>query len=435
MAGGRRRLAYDERMIPPRLLAIIGSGETAPTMTSVHAELFERAGAAGERAVMLDTPFGFQENADDVAARSVAYFRDSVGHRVEVASFRDAQTATPLEYEQMCAQLAQAGWVFAGPGSPTYAIRQWSTTRVPELLSDKLAGGGVVVFASAAAVGLGEVALPVYEIYKVGQAPEWIGGLDLMRHAGLRAAVIPHYNNAEGGTHDTRFCYMGERRLRVLEATLPDGCSILGVDEHTACIIDVEVGSLSVRGRGRVTWRRDGTETHWHARDVVSLQEMTSAERSAPGGVAGVAPALTPPDVDREGANPFMEEVGSQRDAAVAALAARDPDGVAAAILAMETALHEWSRDTLQSDDPDRAREALRELVVRLAELARGGAVDPRKRVAPFVDAMLGLRDRARADGRFGDADALRDALVATGVAVHDSPQGSTWELGSAPPG
>ncbi len=434
MAGGRRTLAYDERMIPPRLLAIIGSGETAPTMTSVHAELFERAGAAGERAVMLDTPFGFQENADDVAARSVAYFRDSVGHRVEVASFRDAQTATPLEYEQMCAQLAQAGWVFAGPGSPTYAIRQWSATRVPKLLSDKLAGGGVVVFASAAAVGLGEVALPVYEIYKVGQAPEWIGGLDLMRHAGLRAAVIPHYNNAEGGTHDTRFCYMGERRLRVLEATLPDGCGILGVDEHTAGIIDVEVGSLSVRGRGRVTWRRDGTETHWRAPDVVSLKEMTSAERSAPGSVGGVAPTQTPPDVDREGANPFMEEVGSQRDAAVAALAARDPDGVAAAILAMETALHEWSRDTLQSDDPDRAREALRELVVRLAELARAGAVDPRNRVAPFVDAMLGLRDRARADGRFGDADALRDALLATGVAVHDTPQGSTWELGSAPP-
>jgi cyanophycinase-like exopeptidase len=422
-------------MTAHRFLAIIGSGETAPTMTAVHAELFQRAGPAGERAVMLDTPFGFQENADDVAARTVAYFRDSVGHRVEVASFRDAQTATPFEYEQMCAQLAQAGWVFAGPGSPTYAIRQWRSTRVPELLAGKLDRGGVVVFSSAAAVGLGEVAVPVYEIYKVGQAPEWVDGLDLMRHAGLRAAVIPHYNNAEGGTHDTRFCYLGERRLRVLEARLPDGCGILGVDEHTACIIDVEGGSFTVRGRGRVIWRRDGAETQWRAPDVVSLEEMTSGERSAPGAAGGAVPAPTQPEVDGEAANPFMEEVASQRAAAIAALAARDPDGVAAAILAMETALHEWSRDTLQSDDPDRAREALRELVVRLAELARAGAVDPRQRVAPFVDAMLSLRDRARADGRFGDADALREALVATGVAVHDTPEGSTWELPSALPG
>ncbi|HSP64875.1 MAG TPA: hypothetical protein VLO10_01675 [Candidatus Deferrimicrobium sp.] len=416
-------------MTVPRLLAIIGSGETAPTMTSVHAELFERAGK-GVRAVMLDTPFGFQENADDVAARTVAYFRDSVGRHVEVASFRDAQTASAIEYEQMCALVAEAGWVFAGPGSPTYAIRQWSGTRVPELLGQKLDTGGVVVFSSAAAVGLGEVAIPVYEIYKVGASPEWVPGLDLVRQAGVRAAVVPHYNNAEGGTHDTRYCYMGERRLRALEATLPDGCAILGVDEHTACIIDVDSATLTVRGRGRVTWRRDGRERHWHASEVVPLDEVTSARSSAISAPAVELQAVP----EAGGVNPFMDEVNSHRDDATAALVARDPDRVAAAILGIETAVHDWSQDTLQSDEPDRAREALRELVVRLAELARAGAVTPTQHVAPFVDAMLALRDRARSDGRFADADALRDALLATGVAVHDTPEGSTWELEPARP-
>jgi len=33
---------------------------------------------------------------------------------------------------------------------------------------------------------------------------------------------IPHYGNAEGGTHDTRCCYMDERRLPTLEAQLAD---------------------------------------------------------------------------------------------------------------------------------------------------------------------------------------------------------------------
>jgi cyanophycinase-like exopeptidase len=420
-------------MTAPRLLAIIGSGETAPTMTSVHAELFERAGPAGERAVMLDTPFGFQENADELAARTVGYFRDSVGRRIEVASFRDALTATPLEYEQMCAAIAQAGWVFAGPGSPTYAIRQWSGTRVPDLLASKLATGGVVVFSSAAAVGLGEVALPVYEIYKVGAPLEWTPGLDLVRRAGIRAAVIPHYNNAEGGTHDTRFCYMGERRLRVLESKLADGCGILGIDEHTACIIDVDAASLTIRGRGRVTWRRHETETHWRAPEVVSLADLTSPAHVAPHHHDGVAPLDDEPGGNGDGtggrATPFMEEVSDQRDTALCALAARDPDGAAEAMLAMEATLHEWASDPLQSDEPDRARASLRELVVRLAELARTGSTDPRERVAPLVDAVLGLRDRARSAGRFADADALRDALVASGVAVHDTPQGSTWEL------
>ncbi|MDQ2961510.1 MAG: hypothetical protein M3R48_10745, partial [Candidatus Dormibacteraeota bacterium] len=397
---------------------------------SVHQELFARAGDV--RAVMLDTPFGFQENADDIAARTVAYFRDSVGRAIEVASFRDGQTATAFEYEQMCARLAQAGWVFAGPGSPTYAIRQWQGTRVPELLNGKLTDGGVVVFSSAAAVGLGEVALPVYEVYKVGAAPAWIAGLDLVRHTGLRAAVIPHYNNAEGGTHDTRYCYMGERRLRVLERSLPEGCGILGVDEHTACIIDVEAGTLSVRGRGRVTWRRDGAERHWHAPDTVTLAEVVSADDTARPVLLRADELPVTNEPPRDSADPFMEEVNEQHDAAVSALSSRDPDGVAAAILAMESAVHEWSSDTLQSDEPDRARAVLRELVVNLAELARAGTVTPSQHVAPFVEAMLSLRDRARSEGRFGDADALRDALLANGVSVHDALQGSTWELEDA---
>ena len=53
--------------------------------------------------------------------------------------------------------------------------------------------------------------------------------------------MVPHYDNAEGGNHDTRFCYMGERRLSLLEAQLPEGVFILGVDEHTGLILDLDV--------------------------------------------------------------------------------------------------------------------------------------------------------------------------------------------------
>ena len=75
---------------------------------------------------------------------------------------------------------------------------------------------------SAAALTLGSHAVPVYEIYKVGADPEWVDGLDLLARAHrIAAAVIPHYDNKEGGTHDTRFCYLGEERLRALEAGCP----------------------------------------------------------------------------------------------------------------------------------------------------------------------------------------------------------------------
>ena len=65
-------------MSDPRILAIMGSGETAPTMAKVHRALFERLepGADAVPAVILDTPYGFQENADELSSRTVEFFAD-----------------------------------------------------------------------------------------------------------------------------------------------------------------------------------------------------------------------------------------------------------------------------------------------------------------------------------------------------------------------
>src|SRR3954451_4612587 len=106
----------------PGLLVIMGSGETAPTMIKPHRAIFERV---GERpAVLLDTPYGFQSNADDISARAIGYFAASVGRPVTVVPWRT--TPPPgLARERAVAALAGAGWVFAGPGSPTFTLRQW----------------------------------------------------------------------------------------------------------------------------------------------------------------------------------------------------------------------------------------------------------------------------------------------------------------------
>ncbi|HTT91616.1 MAG TPA: hypothetical protein VMF65_18830, partial [Acidimicrobiales bacterium] len=224
-----------------RLLAIMGSGETTPTMVKVHRQLFDQLGPAAGPAVLLDTPYGFQTNARDISTRAVSYFRESVRQQIEVVSLGTAEGS--VSFEAALARVSEAGWVFAGPGSPTYALRQWRPTVLPRLLSDKLLYGGCVVFASAAALTLGRWSVPVYEIYKVGADPVWADGLDLLTAVGLTVAVIPHFDNAEGGTHDTRYCYLGEERLQVMEAQLPPEGWVLGVDEHTACIFDFEAGT------------------------------------------------------------------------------------------------------------------------------------------------------------------------------------------------
>jgi len=406
----------------------MGSGETSPTMTSVHADLFARFDPPPVAAVMLDTPFGFQENAAEIAAKATTYFRENVRREMALASYRGEPWSATGDYETMLARVRAASYVFAGPGSPTYALRQWSDSAMPPLLVDKLRDGGCVVFASAAAATLGVVALPVYEIYKVGADPYWLPGLNVLATAGINAAVVPHYNNAEGGTHDTSRCYMGERRLRILEEMMPPDSFVLGVDEHTALILDLEAGTATVRGNSGVVLRHRGSERRIEAGSVVPLDVLRSGAEethSAPAAGGEAAAPLAP----AAPVNPFSDGVEERRDRFDAAVATADVGAAQAALLDLDAFLWEWSRESFATDEMDRARALMRSMLVRLGDLARLGARDPRAMVAPFVEAILALRRTARDERRFADADALRDALLHVGVEIKDSPSGTDWEL------
>ena len=63
-----------------------------------------------------------------------------------------------------------------------------------------------------------------------------------------------------------------------------------------------------------------------------------------------------------------------------------------------------------------------------LAEASAVG-VDRKEMVGPFVEGLLRLREQARAAGRWGEADEVRDLLAANGVVVEDGREGSAWKL------
>ena len=125
--------------------------------------------------------------------------------------------------------------------------------------------------------------------------------------------------------------------------------------------------------------------------------------------------------------SPLIETVRELERAFDDALAGGDAPAAVRAVLELEQTLVDWSRDTLQSDELDRGRSALRSMVVRLGELAQSGTADPRDTVGPFVEALLAARDRARANRRWNEADEIRDRLVAAGVEVRDTPEGTSW--------
>ena len=94
-------------------------------MAKVHRALFDRFEERGVPAAILDTPYGFQENADELSARTVEFFATNVGNPVEVASFR-AQDVDAVTESTAVARIRGARYLMAGPGSPSYALRQWA---------------------------------------------------------------------------------------------------------------------------------------------------------------------------------------------------------------------------------------------------------------------------------------------------------------------
>ena len=225
-------------------------------------------------AAIIDTPYGFQENADELSERTVRFFAENVGREFARRVLPVARDVDAVAAATAVARIRESATSWRGPGSPSYALRQWAGGPIPAALADQLRGGGILTMASAAALTLGAVTIPVYEIYKVGAAPIWLPGLDLLGPAtGLRAAVVPHYDNAEGGNHDTRFCYMGERRLRHAGAGAARRRFVLGIDSHTALVLDLDARTADARtSAASRPGRRPEHGASRRARDVASTR-------------------------------------------------------------------------------------------------------------------------------------------------------------------
>ena len=53
----------------------MGSGETSPTMVTPHQQILAGLGTLDQlKLSIVDTPFGFQENADDLTQKLIDFF-------------------------------------------------------------------------------------------------------------------------------------------------------------------------------------------------------------------------------------------------------------------------------------------------------------------------------------------------------------------------
>ena len=89
----------------------MGSGENSPAMVTPHQNILKKFGKESKR-INLDTPYGFQENVNELTEKIQKYFEVNVGFPIADSKLRNAKSNS-------ISDIQNADWVFAGPGSPT----------------------------------------------------------------------------------------------------------------------------------------------------------------------------------------------------------------------------------------------------------------------------------------------------------------------------
>lgn len=261
-------------------LLLFGSGETMPASGKAYEQLNRLIGAPPVISI-LETPAGFQPNSEKVAAEVGDYLKKRLQNyqpRVEIIPARYKGQSFSTDDPQILAPLLRSNWVFMGPGSPTYAIRQLKGSLTLEYLRALHMQGSALCLASAAVLAISKHTLPVYEIYKVGQDPFWAAGLDFLAPFGLDITFIPHWNNRDGGAGlDTSRCFMGRQRFERMLVDLPRGSTLVGIDEQTSLLIEFDPQPICrAYGKGIVSIFNDATEKHFSAGEDFQLKMLGS---------------------------------------------------------------------------------------------------------------------------------------------------------------
>lgn len=258
-------------------IALLGSGETSLAGGRIF-EILARRLPRPLHAVVLETPAGFELNSAQVAGRVADFLRVRLqNYQVQVTVVPARKRGTPFSPDdpQILRPLLEADLIFMGPGSPTYAVRQLRGSLAWDLIRARHRLGAALAFASAATIAVGAYALPVYEIYKVGEDVTCPPALNLFADFGLALSCVPHWNNTDGGADvDTSRCFIGMERFAEWCALLPPGHTVLGLDEHTGVIIDFAAGICTVAGVSSVSLVRACQARIFPSGAVFSVEEL-----------------------------------------------------------------------------------------------------------------------------------------------------------------
>jgi hypothetical protein len=362
-------------------------------MSRVHRDVLAKVQEPA-RPVFLDTAAGFETNVDAIVQKALDYYRHYLQLDLRVASFRHRDREPDSRVAAAVAEVRDSNLIFAGPGSPTYAVRHWRDTPVWDAVVRRFEDGADILFASAASIALGCYALPVYEIFKVGADPHWVEGLDLFGRLGFKLAIVPHFDDTSGGeNYDSRYCYVGAERFDTLQSLLPADVTIVGIDAYTAVTFDHHSGAATVTGQSGITLIGDGDSRRIESGETVPFEAFRSRDRHV---VTTFDPGRTVSGYEFS-------------------------DGPAGGEANDMSAFSDFVTG-LSGLPPQQRVELLAQVQSLTRRLKPDTAIEE-----SLLDLLVDLRTSLRQQKQFELADRMRDALAELGIEIGDTPQGSTW--------
>ena len=269
----------------PGKVAFLGSGETSLAGGRIFESLV-RDLKEPLRIAVMETPAGFELNSAQVVSRVGEFMASRLQNYkpvVDMIPARKKGSAFSPDDPEILKPLLYANLIFMGPGSPTYAIRQLKDSLAWDLIRARHRLGAALVFASAATISVGAHALPVYEVYKVGQDMHVVEGLHFFKDYGLHLSFVPHWNNAEGGADlDTSRCFVGMERFAEGCRRVPIENTTVGLDEHTGIILDFEKGVCEVSGVSSVSLVRECNPEMYASGSTFDMKELGALRMPSP---------------------------------------------------------------------------------------------------------------------------------------------------------
>ena len=244
-------MASHKQLMIPGPIALVGSGEYLDAMNEVDSYLLETlGGVSNARVALLPTASGLEENGPTSWNNlGLSHFKKLGVQDIRATLVIDRASASDPE---QLALLKEANFYYFSGGNPQHTIESLRDTPSWEIIKAAYEKGAVLAGCSAGAMMLSGRTISIRSVM-MGGAMDFVESMGVVPEL----IVFPHFDRMAGFLDQTRF--------QQLLNKVPEGYTVVGIDEETALVrisataSNPNISLWRVMGRQTVkVFKRDG---------------------------------------------------------------------------------------------------------------------------------------------------------------------------------